>query len=220
MNEYNYKLSDKTFRLIIKYKKSKRRYFKIRMKIDNSIEVSTNYNYDIEFINDVLNKNKNWIINSYKKHQKYIKYYEEQNIHIDELFNNEKYLYLGKEYNIINNFNYKKFFKEKEDVLYEMYVEKVENLSNPPSVKFKFLKGRWGSYNKIKHEITLNYYLLFFDEEIINYVIDHEITHILVFNHQKEFYSELSKRCPNYLKIKERLKMMTLVSEILVAYEN
>lgn len=216
---YKYELDGVTFKLIIKYKNIRKRFFRMKMRIDNSLEISTNYGYSIDFILNILDKNKTWIIKTYEKNQKYIKYYETQNIHIDELFKKEKYLYLGKEYFSFENFTYKKFFKEKEDVLKEMYLEKVKDLFNPPMLKFKFLKGKWGSYNKAKHEITLNYYLLFFDREIINYVIDHEITHISVFNHKKEFYAELSKRCPNYLKIKERHKIMTLVSEILVAYE-
>lgn len=217
-NVFEYKLDDEIYKLLIKYKKTKRRTFRIKMKLDNTLEIVTNYGYDLNFIYLILEKNKNWIINTKFKYDNYKKILlEKYNLDLDSLFSKRKYLYLGNEYKSIYNFNYKVFFKSNEDVLKRLYDLRILTLNNPPKLILKFLKGRWGSYNKTKHEITLNLYLLFFSEDIINYVIDHEITHINVFNHQKKFYFELSKRCINYKKLKEELKMMTLVSEILVA---
>lgn len=217
-NVFEYKLDNEIYKLLIKYKKTKRRTFRIKMKLDNTLEVVTNYDYDLKFIYHILDKNNNWLINTKYKYNSYKKILlEKYNLDLDNLFSKRKYLYLGNVYKSLNDFNYKKFFKSKEDVLKNLYDLKNSTLNNQPKLILKFLKGRWGSYNKTKHEITLNLYLLFFNEDIINYVIDHEITHINVFNHQKEFYYELSKRCINYKELKNELKMMTLVSEILVA---
>ena len=75
-----------------------------------------------------------------------------------------------------------------------------------PKIIIKDVKSKWGSYNKIKHEIIYASELMFYDEEVITYIIVHELSHILEFNHSKNFYDVVSKYCPNYKQIKNKLK--------------
>lgn len=212
-----YELDGCVYLISIQYRKSKKSFFKLRMFIDKTMEIVTNYNFDSSFIIKMLNDNKEWIKKSSERYDHIIEYFNKKNIHVSSLLKSEKYLFLGREWENDNFSNYKEFFCENEYVLKELYYDKTKNLEHSPELVIKALKGRWGSYNKKKHEITLNLYLLFFDEAIINYVIDHEITHIKIFNHQKEFYLELAKRCPNYMFLKKELRMMTSLTEKLVA---
>ncbi len=220
--ELDYYLDDELYKIIVKYTSKTKKTYRMKMTIDKKIEMSIYKGYDINTIIKFLDKNSDWIKSSSAKYDKYIDYLNDTlGIDISELLNAKSYLYLGKIYeNNGNGFNYGLFLEEKEKkekVLTNLYKLKTFDLDNPPNLVIKKLKGKWGSYNRVKHEITLNLYLLIFDVEMINYVIDHELIHIKVFNHSKNFYYELSKRCPNYKKIKEKMKILSLVSERLVA---
>lgn len=74
------------------------------------------------------------------------------------------------------------------------------------SLKFRKMKSRWGSYNKAKKVITLNKWLVILPNELIDYVICHELTHHYVFNHSKEFYNQLAKLYPDYLVARKAIK--------------
>ena len=68
------------------------------------------------------------------------------------------------------------------------------------------MKTRWGVYNRKNHTITLNSRLIEFDTEKIDYVITHELSHIIHFDHSEYFWQLVSKYCPNYKKIRKELK--------------
>ena len=61
-------------------------------------------------------------------------------------------------------------------------------------------------YNKANHSITLNSHLIEYDIEKLDYVIIHELSHIIHFDHSKSFWQLVSKYCPNYKKIRKELK--------------
>lgn len=75
-----------------------------------------------------------------------------------------------------------------------------------PKIIIKNVKSVWGSYNKKYHRIIYSSNLLFKDFEVINYVIVHELSHILEFNHSKNFYAIVEKYCPNYKEMKKKLR--------------
>ncbi len=56
------------------------------------------------------------------------------------------------------------------------------------SLEFRYLKSRWGSYNKQKNKITFNLALCKLPEKFISYVAAHEVAHIFVHNHSDDFY--------------------------------
>ena len=49
-----------------------------------------------------------------------------------------------------------------------------------------------------KNNISFSFYLMRFPEEAIDYVVVHELCHILHHNHSREFYKEIEKILPDY----------------------
>lgn len=72
--------------------------------------------------------------------------------------------------------------------------------------KYKFMKRRWGSYNP-DGSITFNVELVKTPINCVNYVIVHELCHILHPNHDKAFYRTLSQHIPGWLNVKEKLEI-------------
>ena len=66
------------------------------------------------------------------------------------------------------------------------------------------MKSKWGSCS-VKNSLIFNYYLAKLPEDIIEYVVVHELAHIKHKNHQKEFWDLVSKFIPDY---KERIKRL------------
>lgn len=70
----------------------------------------------------------------------------------------------------------------------------------------KVLKSKYGSYHRIKDEITINLCMIEFSEIYLEYVLFHEYAHTLVFNHQKAFYDVLDKMMPGHKEIQKSLR--------------
>ena len=68
------------------------------------------------------------------------------------------------------------------------------------------MKTRWGVCNKKTNTVTLNSELIKYDISKIDYVIIHELSHFLHFNHSRSFWNQVEKYCPNYKKIRNELK--------------
>lgn len=66
-------------------------------------------------------------------------------------------------------------------------------------------KSRWGSCD-INRNIKLNYRLVMLPHKIIDYIIIHELSHIIEFNHSKEFYKIISMIMPGYKLQQKQLK--------------
>lgn len=73
----------------------------------------------------------------------------------------------------------------------------------PKSVTVRKMKN-WGNC-KQDGRITLNLNLAKKDTECLEYVMIHELCHLIEFNHGKNFKKLMDKFCPNWKKIKKRL---------------
>ncbi|MFC1872643.1 M48 family metallopeptidase [Chloroflexota bacterium] len=69
-------------------------------------------------------------------------------------------------------------------------------------------KTRWGSCSH-KNNISLNVKLIVLPEELIDYVILHELVHTLIHNHSSKFWAELDKYTNSKIMAK-RLRMNDL----------
>ena len=68
----------------------------------------------------------------------------------------------------------------------------------PQSIGIKKMKTKWGSCNPTAQTIWLNLHLMKVSEELIEYVVLHEMTHLLERNHGPEFTSILEQHMPNW----------------------
>ena len=80
---------------------------------------------------------------------------------------------------------------------------------NYQKLTIKNTKTRWGScsYN---NNINLSLHLMRLREELIDYVIIHELVHTKVKNHSKEFWMTLDIHSPNAKKLDKELKNYSL----------
>jgi len=76
-------------------------------------------------------------------------------------------------------------------------------------IAIKNQKSRWGSCSE-KKNLNFNYRLIFLPEELMDYVIVHELCHLLEFNHSPKFWLNVSKILPNYRQLRLRLKKTRL----------
>lgn len=106
-----------------------------------------------------------------------------------------------------------KWWREQATLIFESEVDglfdsvfKKYNIEKP-IVCIRKMKTLWGSCTPSKSKITLNEYLLKADIRCIQYVVLHEMTHLLYPYHNKDFYSFLTIQMPDW---KERKKELDL----------
>ena len=79
-------------------------------------------------------------------------------------------------------------------------------LPEPPTVKFRRMRSRWGSCCPQKNILTFNIYLMYAPADCVEYVVLHEFTHFIHPNHSKQFHQELAKVCPECKELRRKLK--------------
>lgn len=67
----------------------------------------------------------------------------------------------------------------------------------PKAVQIKEYKSRWGSCNT-RRELQFNWLLMLAPIEAVNYVIVHELCHLVHFNHSPKFWSLVQQLVPDY----------------------
>ncbi|NMA67851.1 MAG: M48 family metallopeptidase [Desulfitobacterium sp.] len=92
-----------------------------------------------------------------------------------------------------------KWYKEKAR---PYFLQKLSYWSREMGVSYnKFrLKGqktRWGSCSTLGN-INLNWRLIMAPEPVIDYIVIHELSHLIYMDHSKEFWKHVARFCPNY----------------------
>ena len=72
-------------------------------------------------------------------------------------------------------------------------------------VKVTSAKTRWGSCSSTK-TISFSWRLIKLRKELVDFVIYHELSHLYVMNHSKDFYNLLGQYCPNYRMLDKELR--------------
>lgn len=67
----------------------------------------------------------------------------------------------------------------------------------PSGVKIKTMRSRWGSCSS-NGNISFNCLLALCPDDVIEYVVIHELCHMKHMNHSKEFWALVEKYCPQY----------------------
>ena len=77
----------------------------------------------------------------------------------------------------------------------------------PIAVKINAAKTRWGSCSG-KKSINFSWRLIMADEDVIDYVVVHELAHITQLNHSAKFWAIVESILPDYKERQKRLKEM------------
>lgn len=96
----------------------------------------------------------------------------------------------------------KKIFLARLEYNYNLFQEQIPF----PSLTIRKMSTRWGVCNRKLKKVTLNSLLIRYPLEAIDYVIIHELSHFVHFNHSKAFWTEVSKYSPKYKEIRKLLK--------------
>jgi len=94
--------------------------------------------------------------------------------------------------------------------------EKVQRFAEllsvqPLAVKVNTAKTRWGSCSARK-SLNFSWRLIMADDSVIDYVVVHELAHLLELNHSKRFWAIVISILPDY---KERQKQLKALQEML-----
>jgi len=88
--------------------------------------------------------------------------------------------------------------------------EKTERLAKvigvtPSSIEVKSFKSRWGSCSS-RGDISYNWKIILASHRIIDYVVVHELCHLIEHNHSAKYWKEVGKYIPDWKECRERLK--------------
>ena len=205
---------DKDYLVIIEKKNNKNLY--IRITEDLKIKITCNYLFTKLSIKKVLEDNRQSIE---KMIDKQIKKNETNKREYNNLLG-KKLNVIYKEVNkpiynldtiivkddvMLNNW-YKKYakdvFKKYLDEAYYVFDEKIPY----PIIKVRSMKTRWGVCNRRDNSVTLNLELIKKDPMYLNYVIVHELSHFIHFDHSRAFWHVVEKYCPDYKTVRKKLK--------------
>lgn len=195
--------------------------------IDNLVYVYVPKTINQTIIDSFINKNKEQILNhlnSQPDNERFIKYLGEKyeiNVVDSKLLKKpfcsinkiKKIFYIYKP-NMINLDLESTINSWKKAELYKIIIEKIKYFLKNHNFNYnldynkltiKNMISKWGSCS-FRHNLNFNIHLLEKREEIIDYLIIHELTHTIHFNHSKEFWQHVSNIIPNYLELRKELK--------------
>lgn len=197
--------------VFITKKRQKNTY--IRVKEDLNIYVTTNYFTTKEDILKLIENNKTsisrMITRQEKKQQK-----EKEFTYLGKKYNlvliNSKEITLGLETILYNNLeNLHKWLVKQANSIFLEELNKMYNIfpvNIPyPSLTIRQMKTRWGVCNTKTKRVTLNLELIKKDLKYLDYVIVHELAHLVYPNHQHEFWSLVGQVIPNYKELRKEL---------------
>ena len=91
------------------------------------------------------------------------------------------------------------FYKEKAKQFVPLLVEKWSEQMDlsPTSIRFRKTKRQWGSCSG-KNVLSFNTMLMKLPQDVIQYIIVHELAHIKHKHHQKSFWNLVKQHLPDY----------------------
>lgn len=208
----------------IKY--SKRKTLSIIVERDRSIVVRAPLNTSKEIIEKEINKRKFLLFQKINHPQKY-----ETPKPRKEFVSGESLLFLGNYHKLevlqediegiqfdnkfyISKSNQNKaeehfkewYFKQAQERIIPKVKSHAKNLGvKYNNIRIQDLKYRWGSCT-LRDNINFNWRLIKAPIFVIDYIIVHELTHLIESNHNEVFWNIVSVQLPHYNKAKEWLK--------------
>lgn len=210
---------------------SDRKTMDLRVFPEGNIQITVPKNTSIEKIVEKIKPKSKWILQQQRTFELFRPFAKER-LYIP----GETHLYLGRQYKLVINKTeqnktdinlgkglftittkndnieliIQKFYKSKADIIFKELLDQL--LSRFPQfntydirLTHRFMKKRWGSCS-MNGNILLNTELIKANKACIEYVILHELCHLIHPNHSKDFYRTLAEVLPSWEKIKLNLE--------------
>ena len=206
-------IDEQEFEVIIVRKKTNKNTY-LRVNDDLNIYVTTNYYTKDKEILKLIEDNKKAIIRM-RERQERRKEQEETFTYLgrkyDIVYLNTKDVILGESRLLINkDYDINKWLLKRAKVIFQEELDKIYNIfptSIPyPSLTIRSMKTRWGVCNVRTKRVTLNLELIKKDIKYLDYVIAHELSHLVYPNHSKSFWTLVEKVIPNYKLLRKEMR--------------
>ena len=203
----------KDYDVVIEKKRGQKNTY-IKVKKDLKVTVTTNYLSSMKAIEKLIREN-------YDRICKMIDFQEVK------AKNNRGFYYLGKQYIPIycdregiefsgdkvylsHDFDIDKWYKKQaKDLLLERFNYNYDKFSRKipyPKLRIRKMTSRWGVCNVRTHIITINLELIKRDISYLDYVIIHEMSHLIHGDHSNRFWKLVEENMPDYKKYREEMK--------------
>jgi predicted metal-dependent hydrolase len=205
---------------------SNRKTIQLAVERNREVIVRAPHNTSKKRIEEIIKKKRLWLYEKINHKQKYT-----QTVHKKEFVSGETLLYLGRHYSLsivdkdiegvefYHRFYISRANRHKAVELFKRwYIErasdkiipKVEYFSRNLGVKYNHifisgLKYRWGSCTA-KNNLNFNWRIIKAPAFVIDYIIVHELAHLIESNHGEEFWNIIAVQVPRYKRAKEWLK--------------
>ncbi len=77
---------------------------------------------------------------------------------------------------------------------------------NYGTIAIKEQKTVWGTCN-FKNDLSFNWKIIFFEEQVIDYLVVHELVHTIYKNHSKKYWEKVESILQNYKELNKKLKI-------------
>lgn len=206
---------------------SKRKTLNITVERDRKIIVRAPLNLSLEKIEEIVQSKRQWLKEKLNHIQKY-----PVDTKPKEFISGETLLYLGRNYQLLvvdeiiegiefnQRFRISKLDQENANQLFKAWymkqaLQKIEPLAKmyAKSLGVKYnefktseMKYRWGSCTP-NNNIIFNWRIIKAPMYVLEYLVAHELVHLIEDNHTERFWNILSIQVPTYQKAKNWLKV-------------
>ena len=201
---------------------------------DGSVFLKAPTDSSLELIQQKVRKRASWIIRQKRYFESFGTPTSER-----QYVSGESYLYLGRQYMLrvkqsrTNSVNYQNniievecrdkkdvgallqsWYRKRANIKFPEYAKPIIDMfsaygAEPNSLSIRKMEKKWG-YCTANGDIYLNPRLICAPRCCIEYVIMHEMCHLIYRNHTKDFYALLSKEMPHWEKWKNKLEKIMM----------
>ena len=203
----------KDYDIVIERKRGQKNTY-IRVKKDLNVTVTTGILTPVSAIEKLIRENYNHI-------GKMIDFQETKEK------NNRGFFYLGKQYVVIHSdvkkiefsedkvylprdFDIDAWYKKQAKTYFqERFEENYQNFTREiphPSLRIRKMTSRWGVCNIRTKVITINLELIKREQGYLDYVMIHEMSHLVYGDHSRNFWHLVEENMPEYKKYREEMK--------------
>ena len=206
--------------------RSKRRSLALEIRPDGVLIVRAPYFVKDSAIQEFVHQKRDWINKVQSRARK-----QAERCCPKQFIEGEKFFYLGNEYglHIAEDMHGKLLFEDRfilsavylpkarrlfecwyREQAFSIFTQRCQWFARPmgvhyQSIKLSRAKHRWGSCHP-KGNLCFNWRLIMAPQEIIDYVVVHELAHLRESNHSSRFWALVEKTYPDYRAARKWLK--------------